>query len=133
MEENELFELSDQYLEARNQKQICEDALKMASKACEELEIQLIQGMTDKELNNFNRNGVQFTLATREFLSSVPEKRDELYAKLKENGYEHLFTINANTLSGTVRSLINDNEQQLPEWLDGLIQSYEKQSIRVKR
>lgn|SRR5574344_2031425 len=134
MEQNELFEISDKYLEARNQKQLCEDALKLANQTCEELEVELIQGMTDNELDNFKRNGVLFTMANREFLSAVPEKRDELYEKLKANGYEYLFTVNANTLSGTVKQLIDeDDNKQIPDWLDGLIQSYEKQSIRIKR
>lgn len=134
MEQNELFELSDKYLEARNQKQLCEDALKFANETCEQLEIELIQGMTDNELDNFKRNGVQFTVATREYLSAVPEKRDDLYIKLKENGFENLFTVNANTLSGTVKGLIEETpDKKLPDWLEGLIQTYEKQSIRVKR
>ena len=56
-----------------------------------------------------------------------------LYPLMKEKGYEHLFTINANTLQATVKEMISENEGKLPEWLDGLINTYEKQTIRVKK
>ena len=53
--------------------------------------------------------------------------------RFKELGYENLFTINANTLSGFVREAKRENEGVLPEWMQGLINTYEKQSIRIKR
>ena len=52
---------------------------------------------------------------------------------MKEKGFEHLFTINTNTLSATVKELIAENEGKLPEWLDGLINQTEKQAIRIKK
>lgn len=133
MEENELFKIADKYLEARDKKQIAEETLRAIAQQVEELEFELIQGMTDNELDNFKRNGTQFTVARREYISPVPERKDELYQAMKDNGFENLFTINANTLSGTVKELTKENEEVLPEWLDGLVQSYEKQSIRIKR
>lgn len=133
MENNELFTLSDQYLATRDKKQGLEQELKDVSKLLEQIEIELIQRMTDSEIDSFKRNGVLFSMVSREFESANPETKDELYKRFKELGYENLFTINANTLSGFVREAKRENEGVLPEWMQGLINTYEKQSIRIKR
>lgn len=133
MENNEIFQLSDRYVEMRNEKQKAEEALKAISTSLDELEIELIQKMTDLEIASFKRNGVLFSVVSREYQSANPETKEELYKKFKERGYENLFTINANTLGGFVREMKKDNEGILPEWLDGLINEYEKQTIRLKK
>ena len=133
MENTELFELSDKYLQARETKQKIEQQLKDATKEMEQLELEMLQKMTDQELDSFKRNGVLFSMVSREFESANPETKDELYKQFKERGYENLFTINANTLGGVVREMKKENEGILPEWLNGLINTYEKQSIRIKR
>lgn len=133
MENNELFTLSDQYLETRDKKQGLEQELKDVSKLLEQIEIELIQRMTDNEINSFKRNGVLFSMVSREFESANPETKEELYKRFKERGYENLFTINANTLSGFVKESKRENEGVLPDWMEGLINTFEKQTIRVKK
>lgn len=133
MENNELFELSDKYLEARDRKQELEQQLKDATKDMEQIEQEMMQRMTDNEIDSFKRNGVLFSMVSREYESANAETKDELYKRFKERGYENLFTINANTLGGVVREMKKDNEGILPEWLDGLINTYEKTTIRIKR
>jgi len=44
-----------------------------------------------------------------------------------------LFTINSQTLSGTVKDLKANNDDQIPEWLDGLVKITEKPSIRLSK
>ncbi len=127
------FILSDALLNARQAKEHAEAALKEVNAAVDELENQLIIAMTNDELDNFKRNGVQFTLVNKTFISAEAERKDDLWAEMKKKGYEHLFSINANTLSGEVKRLIEDNNGVLPDWLDGLIKQYEKPSIRIKR
>lgn len=133
MENNELFTLSDQYLETRDKKQGLEQELKDVSKLLEQIEVELIQRMTDNEINSFKRNGVLFSMVSREFESANPETKEELYKRFKERGYENLFTINANTLSGFVKESKRENEGVLPDWMEGLINTFEKQTIRVKK
>lgn len=133
MENNELFTLSDQYLEARNRKQELEQQLKDATRIMEQIEQEMMQRMTDSEIDSFKRNGVLFSIVSREFESANPETKDELYREFKERGFENLFTINANTLGGVVREMKKENDGVLPEWLNGLINTYEKTSIRIKR
>ena len=52
---------------------------------------------------------------------------------MKQHGFEHLFTINSQTLSATVKELKTNNDDTLPEWLEGLISIYEQPSIRVSK
>ena len=49
------------------------------------------------------------------------------------HGFDHLFTINTQTLSATVKELKSNNDDILPEWLEGLIRIYEQPSIRVTK
>ena len=59
--------------------------------------------------------------------------KNELYDEMKTHGFEHLFTINARTLSATVKEIKANNDDVLPDWLEGLIRIYEEPSIRVAK
>lgn len=133
MENQDLFETADKYYTARQERDIREQAYKDANEVVEQLEQELIQKMTDNEVSTFKRNGVQFIVASREYLSANPETRDELYKRFRDKGLDYLFTVNANTLSGFVKEQKKGNEDIMPEWLDGLINTFEKQSIRIKK
>lgn len=133
MENQDLFELADKYYEARQDKEQKEQTYKDACSVVDQLEGELLAKMIDNELDNFKRNGIQYSAVTREYLSANPETKDELYKRFKEKGFESLFTINANTLSGFVKERKKENENVMPDWLDGLINTFEKQSIRIRK
>ena len=133
MNEKVIFYFLYTYLEARKNKDECEQRLKDANAVLEDAEKKLIEAMTNDELDSFKRNGVQISLVNRNFISAEAERKDELWAEMKKQGYEHLFSINANTLNGEVRRLIEENDGKLPTWLEGLIKQYEKPSIRIKK
>ena len=46
---------------------------------------------------------------------------------------DYLFSINANTLSAKVKELTEENDGVMPEWLDGLINTFEKQYISIRK
>ena len=133
MENQDLFELADMYYEARQDKEQKEQIYKDACLIADQLEKELLEKMTDNELDNFKRNGIQYSAVTREYLSANPETKVELYKRFKEKGFESLFTINANTLSGFVKERIRENDNVMPTWLEGLINTFEKQSIRIRK
>lgn len=128
-----ILEIADKYLEKREKKSELETQIKDVNKELESLEQELIGLMTDNEIDSFKRNGILYSVVTREFQSANPEKKEELYLQMKQKGFEHLFTINTNTLSATVKELIAENDGKLPDWLEGLINQTEKQSIRIKK
>ncbi len=128
-----ILEIADKYLEKREKKSELETQIKDVNKELESLEQELIGLMADNEIDSFKRNGILYSVVTREFQSANPERKEELYLQMKQKGFEHLFTINTNTLSATVKELIAENDGKLPNWLEGLINQTEKQSIRIKK
>ena len=128
-----ILEIADKYLEKREKKSELEIQIKDINKELESLEQDLIGLMTDNEIDSFKRNGILYSVVTREFQSANPERKEELYLQMKQKGFEHLFTINTNTLSAIVKELIAENDGKLPDWLEGLINQTEKQSIRIKK
>ena len=131
--QDQIFTLSDALLDARSAKEHAEAALKEVNAAVDLLESQLIEQMINGELTNFKRNGVQFSLVNKSHISAEPERKDDLWAEMKRQGYEHLFSINANTLSGEVKRLKEENGGNIPTWLEGLVKQYEKATIRIKK
>jgi len=132
-ENNETMILSDNYLQARKTKDEAEQHLKDAKAVCDELEAQLIEAMTNDELASFKRNGVTISLVNTTHIGAEPERKDELWAAMKDQGFDNLFTINAQTLSAEVKRMVEENEGTLPNWLDGLIKQYDKAGIRVRK
>jgi len=131
--QEQIFTLSDALLDSRSAKEHAEAALKEVNAAVELLEQQLIEQMINGELTNFKRNGVQFSIVNKTHISAEAERKDDLWTEMKKNGYEHLFSINANTLSGEVKRLMEDNEGKLPAWLEGLVRQFDKTGIRIKK
>jgi len=133
MSENNMMELADKYRELREKKSEMEYAVKQVNEELAVVERDLIQAMTDNECDGFKRNGKNYVLMTKEYPSAVVERKAELYDAMKEQGFEHLFTINTNTLSATIKELKGCNDDQLPEWLDGLVKNTEKVSIQLRK
>jgi len=132
MQENILL-LSDALLNAREAKKNAEAALKDMTAIIDDLETQLIALMVDDELTSFKRDGVLFSLVNKSHISAEAERKDDLWEQMKKQGYEHLFSINSQTLSGEVKRLMEENGDELPAWLNGLVKQYDKPSIRIKK
>ncbi len=128
-----MFELADKYKQLRLQKDQLQFQTKLINAELDELEKMLIQEMVGEEITSFRRDGSMFTVVTKEYPSAVVERKAELYDTMKEQGFEHLFTINTNTLSATIKELKANNDDILPQWLEGLVQTSEKQLIQLRK
>lgn len=133
MSNNEMMNLADRLKVLRDEKSDMQAQLKDIQTDIDTVEAQLIELMTNEECTGFDRNGTRFSLVIKTYPGAVPEKKDELYDRMKEHGFEHLFTINTRTLQGTVKELIANNDDMLPDWLEGLINQYEDASIMVRK
>ena len=133
MDENKRFELAEFLKELRDKKAELEATVKGLNAEIESISAELIADLIQNESTGFNHKGFNFTLVVREYPAAEPERKDELYAVMKEKGFEDLFTINSNTLSAMVKDLKENNDGQMPEWLNGLIKVAEKTTIQIRK
>lgn len=130
-----IFELADKLKELRDKKKQLENEVKEINTEIEETEQELVQQMLEEEMQNFSRNGTLFYLNTKTFASPVPDEKEKLYQALKDNGYGDLVyeTVNSNSLSAFIKEQIEQNEGELPKWLDGLVNVYDKTTIGMRK
>jgi len=149
---NLLFALSDKLRSLRAEKDDFTAMMKEINGEIEDVSRQLTDAMMDAECTSFTRGDRQFIITTTTRWSAEPDRKQELYDALRTNGYEHLFTVNAQTLSAFVRELMEnaqDAGDQLPsvgtfdgnvcrdtrppDWISGLVKSYDDVGITIKK
>ena len=135
MESNDLFALADQLRELKETKKRLEDELKAAGLEIDRVDAYLAQRMMDAETQNFTRNGTMFCLTSTTRASAAAGRKDDLFAALREAGFGDLVyeTVNANSLSAFVKEQTAENEDVLPQWLDGLVNVFEKTTVGVRK
>ena len=131
----DMLELADKLKDLKERKKEIDDKRKQINAEIEKTENELVELMMEQEVGRFERAGSTFYINTRLFASPLAAKKQELFATLKNEGYGDLVqeTVNANSLAAFVREQIEENEDQLPEWLEGLVNVYEKTSIGIRR
>jgi hypothetical protein len=134
---DEIFVLADKLRVLREEKEKQSNLLKEINASIGEVEYKLSESMTGAECTNFTRNGKQFIMTSTTRWSAEAERKDELYTVLKENGYEHLFTVNTQTLGSFIREQVNETtdengETHIPDWLAGLVKGFDDIGITMK-
>lgn len=135
MDNNIMFELSDRLKLLKDKKKEVETQLRNVNDMIFELEASLAEFMTLNETQNFTRSGTTFSLTTSTKASAKAGRREELYSALKNAGYGNLVveTVSPSSLSAFVKEQISENNEELPEWLDGLVTVFEKTSISMRK
>ena len=133
--DNRLFELADQLKMPRDLKAELEEQTKDVTAKIEETDYRLANLMAESETQNFTRAGTMFCLTNKTRASAAAGVKTELYEALKANGYADLVyeTVNANSLSSFVKERIEENDDALPDWLDGLVNVYDKTTVSVRK
>jgi hypothetical protein len=132
---DKMFELADTLKELREAKKQAEQEVKNINAKINETDYSLSELMAETETQSFTRSGTMFYLTNTTRASANVEKKSELYQTLRENGFGVLIyeTVNANSLSAFVKEQIEENEDLLPDWLDGLVNIYEKTTVGVRK
>jgi len=135
---DDIFALADRFKMLREERDTLKEQLAANNKALDEAENKLTDMMADVECPNFTRSDKQFIMTTTTRWSAEADRKDELYDALRENGYEHLFTVNHQTLGSFVREQVEETadesgETHIPEWLTGLVKSYDDVGITMKK
>ena len=130
-----LFELADQLKDLRDAKKDLEQQLKAINAQLEEKDNALATAMAESETQNFTRSGTMFCLTNTTRASAAAERKKELFDALRSSGFGDLIyeTINANSLSAFVKEQIAENMNTLPDWLDGLVNLYEKATVGIRK
>ena len=132
---NDMFELADKLKELRDKKQHLAEETKKNNAEIEETEYKLSLEMASSETQSFNRSGTLFYLCTKLYASAVKENKAELYEALKNEGYGSLITetVNTNSLSAFVKEQMADNDDILPNWLEGKVNVFDKVTIGIRK
>ena len=134
MEENlDMLALADRYKELKDKKADMLEAMKALQEELDSAKAKLIESMISAECTGFKRNGFGYSLVIKEYPGAIPEVKDKLYDAMREHGFEHLFTIPTNTLSATLKELKANNDDKLPDFLEGMVGSYEEATIQVRK
>lgn len=130
-----MYDLAEQLKSLRDDKKEAEQRVKDINAALDDVEYRLATVMTDTETQNFTRAGTMFSLTHKTRASAAADRKDELYAALKAEGYGDLVyeTVNANSLSAFVNEQITENDEALPEWLEGLVNIFEQTRVSVRK
>ena len=131
----EMFELADRLKELRDAKKEAEQHVKELAAAIDDADYALSELMAQTETQSFSRAGTLFYLTTTTRASALPDRKTELYDALKAEGYGDLVyeTVNANSLSAFVKEQRAENDDALPEWLNGLVTLFEKSTVGVRK
>lgn len=127
---NELVEL---LMDLRDSEAEMKGKLKALREEIDSIEAELIESMVATENTSFKYKNATISVFITERVSPEAECKDDLWAAMKANGFEDLFSINPQTLQGTVKDLKANNDDQLPEWLNGLVKIYEQPGLRITK
>ncbi len=133
--DSKMFQLADRLRELKEAKKQAEQQVRDINLKIDETDYALSELMAESETQSFTKGGTMFFLTTTTRASALSEKKTELYEVLKEKGFGDLVyeTVNANSLSAFVKEQATENEDLLPDWLDGLVTVFEKTSVGVRK
>ena len=131
----DMFTLADRLKALRERKDELADETKANNTEIEKTELELSQLMAQTETQSFQRAGTLFYLATKTYASANKEQKDELYETLKNEGYGSLITetVNANSLSAFVKEQMSENDDTLPDWLEGKVNVFDKVTVNLRK
>ena len=130
-----MFTLAEELKNLRDSKKEAEQKVKDINAELDKVERELADLMAGTETQNFTKSGTMYSLTVKSRASAVAERKDKLYDALKKNGYGDLVyeTVNANSLAAFVNEQVAQNEDNLPAWLDGLVNIYEQVNVSVRK
>ena len=131
----DMFELADRLKELKERKAELAEETKANNAEIEQAEFQLSQLMASTETQSFQRAGTLFYLTTKTYASANKENKDELFKALRSEGYGSLITenVNANSLSAFVKEQMADNDDILPDWLEGKVNVFDKVTVGIRK
>ena len=131
----EMFNLADDLRELQEKKALLQEELKDINGQIKDTTGLLSEQMINHEIQNFKRNGRLFYLTTLRDIRAVASMREQLCEVLREKGFGDLVkeAVHPQTLQAFVREQIEENDDEVPEWLDDLVTVYEEDQVRIRK
>lgn len=135
MNDQQIFELTDRLKAAKEMKRELEDKVKEVNREIEEVDAALSDKIAEEEVDKFSRNGSTFYLNSRLYASAQAGRKEDLISALKKNEYGDIVTetVNANSLSSFVKEQMAQHEDTIPEWLDDVVNAFEKVTVGIRK
>ncbi len=131
----DLLTLIDQYKELLDEKDRLKDESVENNKQIEAVRNQLTQVMIDEECPSVSRNGFKYTLQQKTKYNKRACDEDAFFGLLEDFGLGDIIkrTVNANTLSGAMQSVADENGGELPEEFSDFISVYEFYDVSKRK
>lgn len=124
---------SDRYLAARARVDELNDALKEANAEKDAAEEALVDAMVNAGVTSIKTaDGVGISAARKAQYSCPAENKDALYAALRAQGMDYLFSVPAATLNKFAKDMAEQNGGELDGPFADLLKPYEKVGLTVR-
>lgn len=133
--QNDMLQTAERLKSLRDQKATLEEQIKALNEEIEQTDGQLCSMMIDSETQNFTHSGVQFSLTSKIRASAIAECKQDLFYALRKNGFGSLIqeNVNANSLSAFVKEQMEEGGDELPFWLEDLVNVYQHNTVSLRK
>ena len=132
-----LNELAKEFKLLKEDVAAMEDTLKEYKAALAEAESALADYMLENDNKSFEWGGAKFIVTVKPQYTVLAEAREALLSALKLFGIERsdvvTETIPAQKLNSLMRGVLEENDGELPEELDGIVKVFNKKSVSLRR
>ena len=135
MDNTQIFAMADRLKALQEEKKSLEANAKALGAEIADLDNRLADAMADAELDRFSRGGCTFYLKSRLFASPAAGRKEEMMQALKGHGFGTLVveTVNVNTLASFLKEQRETTGEDIPAWLEGIVNTYDKVSVGIRK
>lgn len=135
MDNTQIFAMADRLKALQEEKKSLEANVKALGAEIVDLDNQLSDAMAEAELDRFSRGGCTFYLKSRLFASPAAGRKEEMMQALKGHGFGTLVveTVNVNTLASFLKEQREATGEDIPAWLEGIVNTYDKVSVGIRK
>lgn len=131
----DILSMIDNYKELLDRKDELEELTTENNKAITEARDALSKVMIDAEMPKVSRNGFVYSLQDKVKYSKKGGDSEAFLEFLEDEGLGDIIkrTVNAQTLSSTIKAVAEDNDGELPEGYDEFINTYQYYDISKRK
>ena len=132
---NVILEKIEEYAALLDRKELLKVQTAENNNKIERCRDELAAMMINEDTPKISHGGFSWSLQSKCKYSCLAENREQLFELLRENDLGDIIqeTVNAQTLNSTIASLVEANDDELPEEWQEVIKTYEYNDISRRR